>query len=97
MIWCTRANPIHLLAYEALHKQLTLATGNERPRLHMKPAILDPLVPNPIANLTRNPTPILAICRSPKPTLVQCRTKEVLLNRRNPPPMHSQNLAKTAS
>src|SRR5882724_4014970 len=97
MIWFTTANPTHSLAYEALHKQLMPATGNERPRLHVKPAILDPLVPNPMANPTQNPTPDPAICHSPKPTLVRCRTKEVLLNRRNTPPMHSRNSAKMAS
>src|SRR5882724_8496521 len=96
MIWFTTANPTHLLAYKALHKQLMLATGNKRPRLHVKLAILDPPVPNLIANPTRNPTPVLAIRRSPKPTLVRHRTKEVHLNRRNPPPMHSRNSAKMA-
>src|SRR5882724_10279898 len=97
MIWFTMANPTHSSAYKALHKRLTPATGNERPRLHEKLAILDPPVPNPMANLTQNPTPVPAIHHSPKPTLVRHRTKEVLLNRRNPPLMHSRNSAKMAS
>jgi len=60
-IWFTMANPTHSLAYKALHKQSTLTTGNARLRLHVRLAILDPPVPNPAANPTRNLTPILAI------------------------------------
>src|SRR5882724_12789457 len=98
MIWFTMANPTHLLAYMALHKQSMLTTGNAKPRLPAKLEIQDPPVQSPIASLTQNPTPILATPhQSPKTTLVQCRTKEVLLNRRNLPLMHFQNLAKTAS
>ena len=52
MIWFTMANPTHSSAYMALKKQSMLVTGNAKPRLPVKLAILDP----PVQSLIANPT-----------------------------------------